>query len=292
MIPQVEASIKEAVAEKATLEADIKQAQADREAAKAAMAEATAIREKEAAAYAKESGDLKTNIAAMTKAIAALEKGMAGAFLQTSAAALIRRLTISMDISENDRDVLSSFLSTHQGDEAEYAPQSGEIVGILKQMLATMDKDLADCVAAEGSAVKNFEDMVAAKTKEINALSAAIEEKLVRVGEVGVEIVNLKEDLDDTTKSLLEDKQFLADLDKNCETRKKEYEVVVKTRSEELLAIADTIKILNDDDSLELFKKTLPSPSLLQTKVTSQEVKRRALQLLQSARATGGIKDY
>merc|ERR1719379_689430 len=292
MIPQVEASIKEAVAEKATLEADIKQAQADRAAAKAAIASATAIREKEAAAYAKESGDLKTNIAAMTKAIAALEKGMAGAFLQTSAAALIRRLTISMDISENDRDVLSSFLSTHQGDEAEYAPQSGEITGILKQMLDTMEKDLADCVAAEGSAVKNFEDMVAAKTKEINALTSAVEEKLVRVGEVGVEIVNMKEDLDDTQKSLLEDKQFLADLDKNCGTRKKEYEVVVATRAEEMVAIADTIKILNDDDALELFKKTLPSASLLQTKVGNTEMKRAALQALQKARGIGKVRDY
>merc|ERR1719163_2619377 len=130
---------------------------------------------------------------------------------------------------------------------------------------------------------------MAAKTKEKEALTAAVEAKLTRLGEVGVEIVNLKEDLDDTQKSLMEDKKFLADLEKNCETRKKEYEVVVKTRSEELLAIADTIRILNDDDSLELFKKTLPTPSLLQMKVSSQEVKRRALQLLQKAR---GAKDY
>merc|ERR1719379_1991009 len=292
MIPQVEASIKEAVAEKATLEADIKQAQADREAAKAAMAEATALREKEAAAFAKESGDLKTNIAALTKAVAALEKGMAGAFLQTSMASVIRRLTISMDIGENDRDVLSSFLSTHQGEEAEYAPQSGEIVGILKQMLDTMEKDLAETIATEETAGKTYEEMMAAKTKEINALTSAIEEKLVRVGEVGVEIVNMKEDLDDTQKSLLEDKGFLADLDKNCETRKKEYEVVVETRSEELVAIADTIKILNDDDALELFKKTLPSASLLQTKVANKEVKNQALQALQKARGVGKVRDY
>merc|ERR1719262_2203997 len=99
--------------------------------------------------------------------------------------------------------------------------------------------------------------MMAAKTKEIEACTAAIEEKLTRLGDAGVEIVNMKEDLDDTQKSLAEDKKFLADLEKNCETRKKEYEVVVKTRAEELLAIADTIRILNDDDSLELFKKTL-----------------------------------
>merc|ERR1719421_1131861 len=155
-----------------------------------------------------------------------------------------------------------------------------------------MEADLADLIAKEEAAAKSYDEMMAAKAKEINALTAAVEAKLTRLGEVGVEIVNMKEDLDDTQKSLAEDKQFLADLEKNCETRKKEYEIVVKTRSEELLAIADTIRILNDDDSLELFKKTLPTPSLLQMKVSSQEVKRRALQLLQNARATGGVKDY
>jgi uncharacterized phage infection (PIP) family protein YhgE len=35
----------------------------------------------------------------------------------------------------------------------------------------------------------------------------------------------------------------------------------VKTRSEELQAIAETIKLISDDDALELFKKTLPSQS-------------------------------
>ena len=49
---------------------DLKKAQVDRSAAKAAMAEATAIREK-----------LKTNIAAIGKAVAAMEKGAGGAFL-------------------------------------------------------------------------------------------------------------------------------------------------------------------------------------------------------------------
>merc|ERR1719379_2333014 len=251
-IPQLESSIKEAIAT------------------------AKALREKEAGAFAKESSDFETNIAALTKAIAALEKGMAGSFLQTSTASVIRRLSITVDISEADRDVLSSFLSVRQGDEAQYAPQSGEIVGILKQMLDTMEKDFADCKAKEEAAVKSFDEMMAAKTKEIEALTAAVEAKLTRLGEVGVEIVNMKEDLDDTKKSLEEDKKFLADLEENCEKRKKEYEIVVKTRAEELLALADTIHILNDDDALELFKKTLPTPSLLQTKVTTKEVRMKA----------------
>jgi len=34
--------------------------------------------------------------------------------------------------------------------------------------------------------------------------------------------------------------------------KKAEWEVIVSTRNEELLALADTIKVLNDDDVLEL----------------------------------------
>jgi len=281
--PKVQAALGEATAQKTQLEADLTQHKADRADAKEAIATATGLREKEAAAYAKESGDYSTNIAAMGKAIAALEKGATG-FLQTSAASVIRKLTVEMDISSTDRDVLASFLSEKAA--SGYAPQSGEITGILKQMKDTMEASLADVTSAEEAATANFEALAAAKTKEIKANSAAIESKTQRLGEVGVEIVTLEEDLDDTAKSLADDKKFLADLEKNCATKEAEYEVVKKTRAEEMLALADTIKILNDDDALDLFKKTLPSPSLLQTKVTSREVKRQALKFLSAAKGS------
>merc|ERR1719335_626579 len=109
---------------------------------------------------------------------------------------------------------------------------------------------------------------MAAKEKEVNALTKSIEEKMVRLGDLQVEIVEMKEDLDDTGKALLEDKKFLANLDKDCATKTKEHEENMKLRSEELLALADTVKILNDDDALELFKKTLPgSASFIQLQV-------------------------
>ena len=68
----------------------------------------------------------------------------------------------------------------------------------------------------------------------------------------------MKEDLDDTAKAMLEDKKFLAELEKGCATKQGVWDERCKTRTEELLALADTIKMLNDDDALELFKKTLP----------------------------------
>jgi len=80
----------------------------------------------------------------------------------------------------------------------------------------------------------------------------------------------------------------LKDLAKNCKTKEDEWAARCKVRSEELLAIADTIKLLNDDDALELFKKTLPTPSLLQLKANAMATKQRALVALQQANQ--GIK--
>merc|ERR1719313_232521 len=176
---------------------------------------------------------------------------------------------------------MASFLSQGQG----YAPQSGEIVGILKQMKDTMEADLKEITEAEEKAKADFDGMMKAKAAQIEALTQEIEEKTERLGNRGVELVNMKEDLDDTKKSLAEDKGFLADLEKNCEIKKKEWAERSKTRAEEILAIMDTIKILNDDDALELFKKTLPSPALLQMRVSSSEVRKRAAEVLGAGRA-------
>merc|ERR1719203_2738333 len=116
------------------------------------------------------------------------------------------------------------------------------------------------------------------KTKEVNALTKAIEEKMTRVGDLGVAIAQMKNDLGDTAEALIEDKKFLADLEKNCATKQGEWEEIVKTRNEELLALADTIKVLNDDDTLELFKKTLPgASSFVQVQVTTSALRFRAL---------------
>jgi len=192
-IPQLEAGIKGAIAEKKQLEADLKAHKADRAAAKAAIAKATALREKEAAAFAKEKSDGETNIAALAKAIPAIEKGMSG-FLQTGAASVLRGLSVSMDMSSVDREMLASFLSSKSG----YAPASGEIVGILKTMNDEMKADLASATANEEAAIKSFDGLVAAKTKEINALQKSIETKTARVGEIAVKTAEAENDLEDT----------------------------------------------------------------------------------------------
>merc|ERR1719217_1145577 len=152
-----------------------------------------------------------------------------------------------------------------------------------------MMKDEQAATADENAAAQSYEELMAAKKKEIDAATAEIETKLQRVGELGVEIVMMKEDLSDTQEALMEDRKFMADLSKNCATKKKEWAEITKTRNEELLALADCIKMLNDDDALELFKKTLPSgasASLIQVDRSAQEVRHKAIALLKAAQGT------
>jgi len=284
-IPLVGSAIEEDTAMKKQLGADLKAHQSDRAAAKEAIGKATAMRGKEAAAFAKETGDLKTNIGALNKAIPAIEKGMSGGFLQTTSATVIRSLSISMDMSSVDRDLLTSFLSAGSS----YSPKGGEIAGILNTMLDEMSADLKDATDRENAAIVGFDELVGAKTKEIDALTKAIESKSIRVGELGVKIAEMKNDLTDTEEDMIESKKFLGDLKGNCEKKVTEWSLYKKMQGEELLALADTIKVLNDDDALELFKKTLPgsASSLVQVAVTDHVVQNKALIALKSMRIDG-----
>merc|ERR1719498_1911690 len=137
-----------------------------------------------------------------------------------------------------------------------------------------MTKDLNDATTAETESIAAHEELVASKLKEIDALTASIESKTARSGELAVKHAEMMNDLDDTREDLAESKKFLADLDVNCENKKKEWAVYQKMQGEELLALADTIKVLNDDDALELFKKTLPgsASSLLELKMSTANV--------------------
>merc|ERR1719506_872679 len=104
---------------------------------------------------------------------------MQGAFLQTQAAAGLRALVLSRNMDRYSRGVLTDFLST----SSQYAPVSGEVMGIIKQLQENMEGDLADATKAEDTAISEFEGLIAAKEKEIQAATEAIEAKTQRAGE-------------------------------------------------------------------------------------------------------------
>jgi len=285
-IPDVESSLKAATEKKTQSESDLKSNQVDRDSAKAAMREATALRQKEKATFDKALSDNKQNLAALGKAIAAIDQGMAGSFLQSDAATAVRAVLMgNQDMSSADRQDALAFLSGGHG--GKYAPASGEISGILKTLADEMSVDQKNLISTETGAVADYEGLVAAKKKEVSVLTKGIEEKMSRVGSLGVEIATMKNDLEDTSEGLAQDQKFAADLKKNCGNREGIHEKEKQMRATEVVALADTIKILNDDDALELFKKTLPSSSmsLVQVQDSSAVLRKQATAAITSSRS-------
>merc|ERR1719461_2181940 len=159
-----------------------------------------------------------------------------------------------------------------------YTPQSGQIFGILKQMKADFEVDLQEAEKKEVQSVKEFEVLKAAKEKEIET-----GKKLVL--QLDEEYANLREKnaqdfktLEDTQAQLELDRTFLANLKEKCAVSDEEFAKRVKDRNEEILAVQDTIEILNSDTSFDAFEKTVNTPSLLQTSGSSVEQEQAARQ--------------
>jgi septal ring factor EnvC (AmiA/AmiB activator) len=260
-------------AEKKQIEEELKQHKDERAAANDAVEQATSMRKKENNAFEQESADLNSNLKAMNAALDAITKGVSGAFLQSDEGSVFRHVVDAA--SDEYKSDLKAFLQS-----AQTGAGSDEIVGILKTMVEEMTARLGEITTNENEAVQNFNALISAKNAEIAAAQEAIESKTARVGELAVKIATDANDLKATQKSVAADEEYLEGLKKNCKDSTAEYEATRKDRAEELLAIADTIKLLNSDDALELFKKSLPSPSLLQVQDSSRSLRQEAMKVL------------
>merc|ERR1719174_3682581 len=276
-------------AEKSQMDQELKGHQESRAAAKQDLQKAATIRGKENEDFVATSTDQATNIAAMEKAIAALEKGM-GSFMQLPKASSSRVQTAVERSSQVDDFQKQTILDLLQG-KAGVTDSSAQITGMLKAMLDEMSADAATTKKDEATSVEGYGELKAAKTAEVNAATSAIEKKTKRSGELAVEIAQTEDDLEDTKAEVAETEKFLGDLGAQCASKKAEWAERQKMRAEEVSAISDAIAILNDDDSLDLFKKTAftqmkPSMRFLQRDAQLSKT-RRARHLVMALVQTG-----
>merc|ERR1719465_311233 len=155
-----------------------------------------------------------------------------------------------------------------------YAPQSGEIFGILKQMKETFETNLSASQKEEMANQKAYEDLKAAKEAEIKAGQEQIDSKTQELADTDEKNAQAKEDLEDTKKSLSADEQFLMMLKEKCSMTDAEWEERQKTRQLEMEAVSKALAVLSTDDAHDLFTKTF-NPSLLQ-KENAMHSERRA----------------
>merc|ERR1719161_1390200 len=158
-----------------------------------------------------------------------------------------------------------------------YAPQSGQIFGILKQMKEDFEKNLSEEQKEELAAQDAFANLKQAKQEEMAAQKKAIAQMDQDLAETMEKQAAAEEDLADTKQALSDDETFLINLMKKCKESEKEYQERTKSRAEEISACADVIVILNSDEAFDNFGKTT---GFLQLESSVQENQRLGSALL------------
>eukprot|EP00928_Gymnodinium_smaydae_P096883 TRINITY_DN8646_c0_g6_i1.p1 TRINITY_DN8646_c0_g6~~TRINITY_DN8646_c0_g6_i1.p1 ORF type:complete len:740 (-),score=243.23 TRINITY_DN8646_c0_g6_i1:39-2195(-) len=138
-----------------------------------------------------------------------------------------------------------------------YNARSSGILGSLQAMMDNFAKELGEAQRADASEAAAFEKLRKLKLAEISAASErkAAKEKLL--ADTAASAAQAKEDLEATMGALSADQQVLVTLGKNCKANEEGYADRSKSRSDELQALGEAIKILTEDDARDLFGKTL-----------------------------------
>merc|ERR1719502_1951558 len=89
------------------------------------------------------------------------------------------------NVDPQDRRNVMAFFQ----ENGDYAPQSGQIVGILKGMKDDMEAELKEAISQEEKSIAGFADLKASKEKEVEMATEAIETKTQRSGEIAVSVV-------------------------------------------------------------------------------------------------------
>eukprot|EP00746_Dinoflagellata_sp_MGD_P086570 gnl/MRDRNA2_/MRDRNA2_34276_c0_seq1.p1 gnl/MRDRNA2_/MRDRNA2_34276_c0~~gnl/MRDRNA2_/MRDRNA2_34276_c0_seq1.p1 ORF type:complete len:534 (+),score=161.32 gnl/MRDRNA2_/MRDRNA2_34276_c0_seq1:74-1603(+) len=97
--------------------------------------------------------------------------------------------------------------------------------------------------------------MAISKKKEISVAKDSIISKEKRLGALALELSENSHALEDAQESLTSAQTLSANLEADCAQKEKDRNARLKARNEEMVAISDAVKILNDDDALEIFSK-------------------------------------
>ena len=217
--------IEELSAKSARLDTEIKTLNEEIAQNQEALNKATAIREKELEEFNAEEKDMMQSIQALKNAITVLGKHHPESLVSmeslVSIATLIRHHLHSKaqllkgTISPDQKRTLTAFVQQPAGFQS-YAPQSGAIFGILKQMKETFETNLSQAQKDELAAQDAYNELKTAKMAELAASKKAVDMKSVELAETDEKCAQAKENLSDTRDALSADQKFLLDLKEKC----------------------------------------------------------------------------
>jgi chromosome segregation ATPase len=264
LVGQLESEIKGLTGANAQIESNLAELETEMAENQKSVDEQAGVRKEEAAKFAEESTETKNSIAAIDKALPALKKGVSFQQMQV----LLGALAPLAKGTPHEEDITSMLQAT---DASSSGSSTDTIIGILEQMVENFKGNLKEMIQDEEDAIAKFNQLIASKNLEI---STAAKEKDSLKGQHAANAnaaSSAKMELIKAENALKTNTDRLVDLKKSCGDKTKEYDAATKGRQLELEAIGAAIKILNDDDALDLFKKTLPSPSLIQQSKDSKD---------------------
>mmetsp|Transcript_24548 Transcript_24548/g.47739 ORF Transcript_24548/g.47739 Transcript_24548/m.47739 type:complete len:682 (-) Transcript_24548:88-2133(-) len=271
-----------------TLTIEIKALKKELAKQQASLDEANAMREKQHTEFIAEEKEMVQSIQALDAAIVVLSRHHGGNALISSSsvveaaaaahAALVRHSALLQGIvSPSEQRMLQSLIQRQEpskdffgkkpGYKEAYAPQSGQIFGILKEMKATFEADLASSQNEEVQAAETHKALKAAKEEEMKAGQESFEDKQEQLAQADETKAQATEEREDTQASFAEDKKFLMSLKEKCSLTDMEWKQRQQMRDEEMAAVSEAITILSSDDSRELFNNVYnkePAPALVQ----------------------------
>merc|ERR1719484_469947 len=301
-ITDLTSTIEELTATSARLNTEIKNLEAEIAKNQEALDKATAMRQKELAEFNEEEKDMLQSIGALKSAIIVLSKH--NSFLQVPSEQLINIAAMLQwqfhkhasllrgMITPREHKMVTAFIQApadyfdaEPTFKQSYAPQSGAIFGILKQMKETFETNLSSSQKEEMQSQTAYEDLKASKEAEIQAGSDQKDTKTQELADTDEKLAQAKQDLEDTRNSLAADQKFLMNLKETCQMTDQEFEERTKTRAEETKAVSEALAILSSDDAHDTFTSTF---NFVQVSMATESKRQHAEKILYAvAQKTG-----
>merc|ERR1719393_982423 len=228
------------------------------------LKEATAIRNKEVATFEASEKELVDAIDTLDRAIGILEKEMSknpAALVQVDTHnldSMIKGLAAVIDaasFSSHDQAKLTALLQQQSGSEddelgspaaAVYKSHSSSIFDVLGDMKEKAEGQLDDLRKAESTAKHNFNMLKQSLTDEIENDTKDMDEEKSLKAASEEQKATAEGDLAETVKELAKDRESLQTATTTCMSVAADHEATVKSRTEELNAIATAEKILKE----------------------------------------------
>jgi peptidoglycan hydrolase CwlO-like protein len=292
--------IKTATAQKEKLEAQIQELGANIEASTSKIEElvssvakgdgelkdATAIRVKEVADFSAGEAELVDAVDTLDRAISIIGREMQknpAALAQidtTNMKSLVQSLSVVVNaaaFASSDREKLLALVQSQQGSDdadgelgapaaAVYESHSSSIVDVLEDMKEKAEGQLSDLRKAETNTKHNFEMLKQSLEDQMAADNKSLNEEKANMAADSESKAGAEGDLEVTKKALADSKDTLATGNSNCMQLAADHEGTMKARAEELAAVAQAKKILEETSSGAVSQ----TYSLLQISVASQ----------------------